>query len=58
MYTTTNWIVDTFILRVASKQLRLLRGRVGDSTTLVTSLSPQMIVSQENFPRDAQNQGV
>ena len=27
---------------VVSKQLRLLRGRVGDSTTLVNSLSPQM----------------
>ena len=26
----------------ASKQLRLLDGRVGDSTTVVNSLSPQM----------------
>ena len=34
--------LDTWILGVASKQLRLLHGRVGDSTTLVNSLSPQM----------------
>ena len=27
---------------MVSKQLRLLHGRVGDSTTLVNSLSPQM----------------
>ena len=35
---------DTYldILGVASKQLRLLHGRVGDSTTVVNSLSPQM----------------
>ena len=32
----------TWILGVASKQLRLLHGRVGDSTTVVNSLSPQM----------------
>ena len=32
----------TWILGVASKQLRLLYGRVGDSTILVNSLSPQM----------------
>ena len=32
----------TWILGVASKQLRLLHGRVGDSTILVNSLSPQM----------------
>ena len=32
----------TWILGVVSKQLGLLRGRVGDSTTLVNSLSPQM----------------
>ena len=32
----------TWILGVASKQLRLLHGRVGDSTTSVNSLSPQM----------------
>ena len=32
----------TWILRVASKQLRLLHGRVGDSTIVVNSLSPQM----------------
>ena len=35
-------ILHTWILWVASKQLRLLHGRVGDSTTLVNSLSPQM----------------
>ena len=34
--------MDTWILGVASKQLRLLHGRVGDSTTMVNSLSPQM----------------
>ena len=34
--------VLTWILGVVSKQLRLLRGRVGDSTTLLNSLSPQM----------------
>ena len=27
---------------MVSKQIRLLNGRVGDSTTLVNSLSPQM----------------
>ena len=32
----------TWILGVVSKQPRLLHGRVGDSTTLVSSLSPQM----------------
>ena len=32
----------TWILGVSSKQLRLLRGRVGDSTIVVKSLSPQM----------------
>ena len=32
----------TWILGVASKQLRLLHGRVGDSTIVVNSLSPQM----------------
>ena len=32
----------TWILGVASKQLRVLHGRVGDSTTVVNSLSPQM----------------
>ena len=35
--TVTGWI-----LGVVSKQLRLLHGRVGDSTTLVNSLSPQI----------------
>ena len=35
-------MVLTWILGVVSKQLRQLRGRVGDSTTLVNSLSPQM----------------
>ena len=30
------------LLGVASKQLRLLHGRVGDSTIVVNSLSPQM----------------
>ena len=34
--------VLTWILGVASKQLRLLHFRVGDSTTVVNSLSPQM----------------
>ena len=33
---------DTWILGVASKQLRLLHGRVGDSTIVVNSLIPQM----------------
>ena len=32
----------TWILGVSSKQLRLLHGRVGDSTIVVNSLSPQM----------------
>ena len=32
----------TWILGVASKQLRLLHGRVGDPTIVVNSLSPQM----------------
>ena len=32
----------TWILGVVSKQLRLLHGRVGDSTTSVNSLNPQM----------------
>ena len=31
-----------YLLGVASKQLRLLHGRVGDSTIVVNSLSPQM----------------
>ena len=34
--------VLTWILGVALKQLRLLHGRVGDSTIVVNSLSPQM----------------
>ena len=34
--------LDIWILGVASKQLRLLHGRVGDSTIVVNSLSPQM----------------
>ena len=51
VFTVAAWILlwyilytylDTWILGVASKQLRLLRGRVGDSTTVVNSLSPQM----------------
>ena len=47
-----NWLISgvcymhvylyTCILGVVSKQLRLLHGRVGESTTLVNSLSPQM----------------
>ena len=37
-----NRYLDTWILGVVSKQLRLLHGRVGDSTTSVNSLSPQM----------------
>ena len=36
------WPVLTWIIGVASKQLRLLHDRVGDSTTVVNSLSPQM----------------
>ena len=35
-------IILTWILGVASKQLRLLHGRVVDSTIVVNSLSPQM----------------
>ena len=31
-----------YLIGVASKQLRLLHGRVGDSTIVVKSLSPQM----------------
>ena len=34
--------LDTWILGVASKQLRLLHGRDGDSTIVVNFLSPQM----------------
>ena len=34
--------MDTWILGVVSQQLRLLHGRVEDSTTLVNSLSLQM----------------
>ena len=34
--------LDTWILGVTSKQLRLLHGRVRDSTIVVNSLSPQM----------------
>ena len=34
--------IITWLLGVALKQLRLLHGRVGDSTTSVNSLSPQM----------------
>ena len=39
-----DWLyyLDTWILGVASKQLRLLHGRVWDSTIVVNSLSPQM----------------
>ena len=40
--TCTCTYLETWILGVVSKQLRLLRGRVEDSTTLVNSLSPQM----------------
>ena len=35
-------LILTWILRVASKQQRLLHGWVRDSTTVVNSLSPQM----------------
>ena len=35
-------VILTWILGVASKQIRLLHGRVGDSTTSVNSLSPQV----------------
>ena len=38
----------TWILGVVSKQLRLLHFRVGDSTTSVNSLSPQMSELVEN----------
>ena len=34
--------LDTWVLGVALKQVRLLHGRVADSTTLVNSLNPQM----------------
>ena len=34
--------LDTWILGVALKQLRLLHGRVGNSTIVINSLSPQM----------------
>ena len=34
--------LDTWILGVVSQELRLLHGRVGNSTTLVNSLSLQM----------------
>ena len=37
-----NTCLDTWIVGVASKQLRLLHGRVGDSTIVVNSFSPQM----------------
>ena len=37
-------LINTLILGVVSKQLRLLRFRVGDSTTLVNSLSPRIIL--------------
>ena len=36
------WYLLTRILGVVSKQLRLLHGRVRDSTTSVNYLSPQM----------------
>ena len=39
--TLVTWIL-TWILGVVSKQLRPLHGQVGDSTTVVNSLSPQM----------------
>ena len=39
---TRGAVILTWILGVASKQLRLLHGRVGDSTIVVNSLSPQM----------------
>ena len=42
MTTFSNTYLDTCILGVALKQLRLLHGRVGDSTTLVNTLIPQM----------------
>ena len=44
--TVTHVVILTYLLTwifgVASKQLRLLHGRVGDSTIVVNSLSPQM----------------
>ena len=41
-YAVCSYHLLTWILGVASKQLRLLHGRVGDSTIVVNSLSPQM----------------
>ena len=38
----------TWKLALVSKQLRLLRGRVGDSTALVNSLSPKMSLLVED----------
>ena len=35
-------VLKRYLLGVASKQLRLLHGRVEDSTIVVNSLSPQM----------------
>ena len=35
-------LLESWSLGVASKQLTLLHGRVGDSTIVVNSLSPQM----------------
>ena len=43
----------TWILGVASRQLRLFHGRVGVSTTLVNSLSPQMSELVEDAVPDA-----
>ena len=34
--------IHTWLLGVATKQLRLLHGRVGDSTIVVNFLSPEM----------------
>ena len=42
IFTCALGYLDTCILGVASKQLRLLHGRVVDSTIVVNSLSPQM----------------
>ena len=42
-YLMMGWMLTlTWILGVASQQLKLLRGRVGDSTIVLNSLSPQM----------------
>ena len=41
-HNSCNTLILTWILGLVLKQLRLLHGRIGDSTTSVNSLSPQM----------------